>query len=173
MITIEHRRHSIRSGNGHLTQQGVELAHHVAKTSLLPKYDYVVTSPLARAPQTAVAFGFGINEVREEIKEFNEFYRPLPPWDGGFLAMHNYFMEHAGARDYLKKFTLSVITSQPQAKSFLFVSHSGIVESFLLSCLQDDKIKTWGRELTYCEGVRFQWDGSQFLNPEILRIDGF
>ena len=85
MITLEHRRHSVRSFTGHLTQPGVDLAKDVSKT--MPQhFDHVVTSPLPRALQTAVAFGFGINEAREELQEYNEFYRPLPPWDGGFAS---------------------------------------------------------------------------------------
>lgn len=169
MIYLEHRRHAERDRSfPHLNHRGVELAHRVGAT--MGEFDLVVTSPLPRALQTAVAFGYGIDQVREELKEYSEIFRPLPPWDSGFQALFDYFKKYSQAREFLNNLVLELIRTNPRAKRILMVSHSGIVESTLLSCLQDPVVRDWGDPLSYCEGVSWSWDGQQFLNPEIKRI---
>jgi broad specificity phosphatase PhoE len=135
------------------------------------EFDLVVTSPLPRALQTAVAFGYGVDEVREDLKEYSEIFRPLPPWDAGFQALYHYFIKYPEARVFLRQFVGDILTKNPRAKKILFVSHSGIVESCLLSCLQEQSISQWGEPLSYCEGVSWHWDGTKFLNPNILRVE--
>src|SRR5688572_24465630 len=61
MRVIEHRRHAMRVKPGdHLSQAGVDLARRVGET--MGHYDLVVTSPVARAFETAIAMGFAVDE---------------------------------------------------------------------------------------------------------------
>ena len=59
MRIIEHRRHTMRVTPGdHLSRAGVDLARRVGET--MGRYDLVVTSPVARAFETAIAMGFTV-----------------------------------------------------------------------------------------------------------------
>ena len=62
MRYLEVRRHSKRSRpNQHLTQWGVALARGLG--SQIGPFDRVVTSPLPRCVETAVAMGFAVDET--------------------------------------------------------------------------------------------------------------
>ena len=70
MRTLEVRRHTMRRKPGqHLSQDGIELARLVGKTS--GPFSLVVTSHIPRAIETAIAMGF-------EVDETNEFLAHIP-----------------------------------------------------------------------------------------------
>jgi len=79
MKTIEIRRHSIRSKPGdHLNQQGVTLARLVGQN--LGPFDRVVTSTLPRAIETAIAMGFGVDEINETMSTTGNDVEREAPW---------------------------------------------------------------------------------------------
>ena len=62
MRVVEHRRHTMRVKPGdRLSQAGVDLARRVGET--MGRYDLVVTSPVARASETAIAMSFAVDET--------------------------------------------------------------------------------------------------------------
>src|SRR5512134_1948647 len=79
MKTIEIRRHSIRSKPGdHLNQPGVTLARLVGEN--LGPFDRVVTSTLPRAIETAIAMGFGVDELNELMSFSGDDVEREVPW---------------------------------------------------------------------------------------------
>ena len=61
MKILEVRRHSIRhAGGDHLSQAGVALARNVGQH--MGSFNFVATSTLPRAFDTAIAMGFAVNE---------------------------------------------------------------------------------------------------------------
>ena len=66
MKIIEFRRHSIRvKPSPHLTQEGVEKARKVGDS--LSGFNLVLSSSAPRAIETAVAMGYAVDGIREEI----------------------------------------------------------------------------------------------------------
>src|SRR5437868_14135501 len=66
MRLLEVRRHARRERPAqHLSQRGVEMARRLGKQ--LGPFDRVVSSPLARCVETAVAMGFAVDEDRPAL----------------------------------------------------------------------------------------------------------
>jgi broad specificity phosphatase PhoE len=83
MILVDVRRHSFRAKPGHnLSREGVALARKLGADH--PPVDLVVTSPLPRAVQTAVAMGFAVDEERRELCEMVDAVGDVVAWDAGF-----------------------------------------------------------------------------------------
>lgn len=172
MKIIEHRRHSMRSKPfPHLNQQGVHRAHQVGKT--LSNFHYVVTSTLPRAAETAVAFGFGIDETFEQLSHIPDAILEEVAWDAGFeaffIAMHKKSLLYSYANS-LRDLILKILEKVPSDGKLLVVSHGGIVEACLLGCVLDKDIAKFGPQLDYCEGVRMSFENGNFFSPEILRL---
>ncbi len=54
--------------------------------------------------------------------------------------------------------------------SVLVVCHGGIIELGAVACLPNADHVGWGAHASYCEGVRLAFDGTTFLDVEVLRV---
>ena len=80
MRYLEVRRHSKRSRpNQHLTQWGVALARGLG--SQIGPFDRVVTSPLPRCVETAVAMGFAVDETIGQLAGDDRLGESFPAMD--------------------------------------------------------------------------------------------
>ena len=69
MKLIEIRRHSIRAtGGDHLNKKGIALARKVG--SSIGPFNFVATSALTRAFETAIAMGFSIDEQNDLMNTY-------------------------------------------------------------------------------------------------------
>lgn len=172
MKFIEHRRHSMRKKPfAHLSQQGVDLAKKVGTTMAL--FDYVVTSTLPRAAETAVAMGYGVDEVRDELSSMAEDILDDISWDAGFEKFFIAVNQELRVKRYatrLREMVLELLKNVPDGGRLLMVSHGGIVEASLVGCVSDSSVREFGPNISYCEGVSFVWDGKTFVEPKILRV---
>jgi broad specificity phosphatase PhoE len=155
----------------HLSQAGVDLAKRVGPT--MGTFDYVVTSTLPRAAETATAMGFGIHEVREELSMMSDEILQAIAWDAGFKAFHEAHRNGGLVADYcrsLRTLVSELLAKIPDGSKLLIVSHGGIVEASLLGCVDSAEIAAWGSHIDYCEGVSFQLDSGRFRIPTLHRV---
>ncbi|NCA13890.1 MAG: histidine phosphatase family protein, partial [Proteobacteria bacterium] len=83
--TIEVRRHAMRAPGGvHLVQAGVALARRVGEG--LGPFAVVITSPIPRAFETAIAMGFAVDDVDDHLALLPSKVLDRVAWDGGFGA---------------------------------------------------------------------------------------
>ena len=173
MRVLEVRRHSIREKpNPHLSQEGVTLARRVGEG--IGPFDLVVTSPLARAVETAIAMGFAVDRQVKKLGTAHlskvgpevDFARGFLGWAeairrGGKTAKH--------ARRQAKLWR-KIALELPEGGRALLIGHEGIMEGGLLGCLPDLDVSDWGPNCRYCEGVRLTFDGEGFVDAELLRV---
>ena len=169
MRTLFVFRHTMRRKPGqHLSQEGIELARLVGSGS--GPYDRVVTSPVARAVETAIAMGFEVHETMDALARMPSSIGrnwPLPFAEiaaavrsGGMAA------EFAGAAAGAWR---TVIEQIPDSGQALIVTHGGIVELGAIACLPEHPHAEWGEAIGYCEGVRLTFDG-EFADCRVLRV---
>lgn len=172
--TIEVRRHAMRAPGGvHLVQAGVAFARRVGEG--LGPFAVVITSPIPRAFETAIAMGFAVDDVDDHLALLPSKVMDRVAWDGGFgewaaaaAAGSKPVRTHLGAmRDWLAK----VAAALPDGGAALMVSHGGIVESIGAACLGDGAA-TWGDPVRYVEGVRLEYDraAARFIGGTVLRV---
>ena len=172
MKTIEIRRHSMRSKPGqHLNQPGVTLARLVGEN--LGPFDRVVTSTLPRAVETAIAMGFGVDELNALMSSYGDDIEREAPWPltpagyaevirkGGAAARyaHELVAVYTKLADYLG-----------DGRAALVVNHGGIAEMGAVACLPEADHSAWGPHFNYCEGIRLFWEAGKFVDGEILRV---
>lgn len=172
MKTIEIRRHSIRSYSGqNLSQAGVQLARQLGKD--MTGFERVVTSPLPRAIQTAVAMGFAVNETADLLARFEQGLAIDGSAGGGFqdysYAVRNNPATAQFAQE-LADFYQKLAQDLPEDGSALVINHSGIVELSAVACLPNENLDHLGGSIHYCEGVRLKWNNGAFISAEILRV---
>lgn len=174
--TIEVRRHAMRAPGGvHLVQAGVALARRVGEG--LGPFALVVTSPIPRAFETAIAMGFAVDDVDDHLALVPAKVMGRVPWDGGFGAWAAAAAEgskplrtHLGqAREWLQ----SVAAALPDGGRALMVSHGGVIESVAIACVGDGAAG-WGEGARYVEGVRLEFDraAGRFTGGTVLRVTG-
>ena len=172
MKTIEIRRHSIRSKPGQdLSQQGVSLARLIGET--MGRFERVVTSPLPRAFQTAIAMGYAVNETAELLASPGEDVEGECPWPASFSEYRAVTRSESAAARYSRKlagFYQQLAASLPENGAALVVSHGGVVELSALGCLPHTDLEYLGDYVECCEGVRITWENGAFTRAEILRV---
>jgi len=171
MKIIEIRRHSIRRPPlPHLTQSGVTLARLVGQN--LGPFDRVVTSPLPRAFETAIAMGFAIDEQVELLSTYGEDVEREAPYpqtfDGYAAAIRKGGAAAAYARQ-LAEYHHKLVDYLAEGRAALVVNHGGIVEMSAVACLTGAGAGE-SDPIGYCEGVRLVWDNGKFISAEILRV---
>jgi broad specificity phosphatase PhoE len=171
---IETRRHSIRLKPGqHLSRAGVELARRVGAG--IGPFDRVITSTLPRAYETAVAMGFAVDEQLESLTQLGEAFEAEVKWDAGFPAYAPAYQRGGEARKVMRhhaNFLTEVAAALPPGGSALIVSHGGIVEAGVVGCLPDWDYSGWGGPCSWCEGARLFFDGTRFVEAQVLRVNG-
>jgi broad specificity phosphatase PhoE len=172
--TIEVRRHAMRAPGGvHLVQAGVALARRVGEG--LGPFTRVITSPIPRAFETAIAMGFAVDVVDDHLALVPEKVVARVAWDSTFGAWAAAAADgskpvrtHLGAmRDWLA----GVAGDLPDGGAALMVSHGGVIESIAVACIGDGAA-TWGDPARYVEGVRLTFDraAGRFIGGTVLRV---
>lgn len=172
---IEFRRHSARHHDewGHLTDEGLALARSVGAD--MGRFDLVVSSPLPRAAETAIAMGYGIDreipdlavvgaEAMAEIEwpmGFDEFTRRMTP--DSALARRG-----AELADMLSR----IADDLPEDGVALTLSHGAIIEMAAIASAPWIDPAAWGSHCGHCEGVRLTYEGGACAGAEILRVPG-
>lgn len=172
MKILEVRRHSIRQpGGDHLNQNGVSLARRVGQG--IGPFDFVGTSTLPRAFETAIAMGFAVTEQNELMNTYGGKVEREAPWP---LPFHHYsvIVRQGGAAakyaNQLADYYTRVVDGLAEGGSALMINHGGVVELGVIACLPDADFSGWGEAVDYCEGARLFWDDGRFVRGEPLRI---
>jgi broad specificity phosphatase PhoE len=183
MRTIEIRRHACtKKGEGrgkgsHLSTEGVALARQIGGE--IGPFDLVLTSPVPRALETAIAMGFAVNDQPEALGE-------LPPavlaeighherwaWEEPFVRFA-YWVRQGGATTRLgerqREAWVQALTSAPRDRRVLIISHGRIIESGLVTCIPDGDFAAWGASFQHCEGVRMTFEEGRFRGVQLLRV---
>ena len=172
MKTIEIRRHSIRSLDGKLSQEGVSLARMLGNE--MGRFNRVVTSPLPRAFQTAIAMGYAVDETFE-ILAGTEMGIEL---DCPFGSSFSEYSQAARQKDSpdshyasaLAIFYQKLVSSLPEGGAALVINHSSVVELSAAACLPEINLDFLGDFVLYCEGCRLTWDNGAFIRAEFIRV---
>lgn len=178
MRYLEVRRHSKRERpNQHLSQWGVSLAHHVGEE--LSPFDHVVTSPLLRCIETAVAMGFAVNETIEQLAGDDGLGETFPcmseiDWNAGYAGFAHQLEALPPLTDFVEKqarLWREIVQTLPEGGRALLIGHGGgFLEGPTVCCLPQADHCAWGPVSSYCEGVRLRFEGGQFTKAEILRV---
>jgi broad specificity phosphatase PhoE len=173
MRTIEHRRHAPREMRGdRLSPAGREMARRLGGS--LRTYDRVVTSPKARAVETAELLGYrvsatlpGLGDVPDDAGVPLAEHRPRTFADFAALFEQSSAMQ-TFAREQARLWQHE-LEKVPENGFLLMISHSGIIESGAVAALPD-AARAWGEPLSYLEGVSLVWDGKKWVSGEVLRV---
>ena len=172
MKILEIRRHSIRDlGGDHLSQKGIALARKVGQG--IGPFDFVATSTLQRAFETAVAMGFAVTEQNELMNTYGGAVEREAPWPMPFYHYSEIVKQEGAAGKYADQligYYASILDRIPQGGSALIISHGGVVELGVVACLPEADFSTWGESVDYCEGARLFWDDGLFVRGEVLRV---
>lgn len=172
MRFLEVRRHTMRVRPGqHLSQEGVDLARRIG--SSIGPFEFVITSSLHRAYETAIAMGFAVNDQLEELSQLGHGVEAEVAWNAGFAAFAQAYRLGSTTCDYadgLVALWQMIAESITDGGAALLITHGGIVEAGAVACLPNADHAGWGSAVDYCEGVRLHFDGTQFVNIDILRI---
>jgi broad specificity phosphatase PhoE len=176
MRYLELRRHTMRHKPGkHLTQTGVTLARHTGAT--MGTFDYVVTSTLERAFETALAMGYAVDEQLKELSTITEGVEDeLGTWEVGFVKWGELANQKTKTAKYVKaqaELVKSFLAKVPEGGAVLVISHGGIVEAQAVGCLPEANHAEWGSFADYCEGVRLTFEGDKCIQAETLRVTSF
>lgn len=175
MKIIEHRRHTMRTQPGQdLSQAGVDLARRVGMG--LGKFDYVLTSTIPRAFQTAIAMGYAVDEQSEELGSLPPPFLDEVAWDAGFgrfaeVAMAIPDGATAAFARRLESLHRDIARRLPESGRALIVSHGGFPEATAVGISATVDCSGWGPACAYCEGVQLHLDGDVFVHAIPLRVD--
>jgi len=138
-------------------------------------FDLLISSPLPRAVQTAIAMGFGIDEEVHELAVvgeaamaeidcpmgFDEFARRMTPGSG---------VAERGAE--LAALLLSVAQRLPDEGKALALSHGAVIEMAAIAATPGIDHTGWGPHCGHCEGVHLTVRDGAFSAAKILRVPG-
>jgi broad specificity phosphatase PhoE len=178
MRYLEVRRHSKRVRPGHhLSPWGIALARRLG--AALGPFDQVVTSPLPRCVETAVAMGFAVQATPDALAGSDGLGETFPQFEqvdwaagaaglaaliqaGGPLAV---FVAAQAA--LWREIALGV----PDGGATLLIGHGGAFLSGAAIALVPDAVNIVGMGSSYCEGVRVAFDGEAVTQIERLRVE--
>ena len=173
MKQIEVRRHTIRrKPDQHLSQAGVELARRVG--AAMGPFHRVITSPIPRAFETAIAMGFAVDEQADWLSLIVDGIEDEIAWDAGFFAWAETRQQGGAVSGYCDQLAMhlrSVARLLPDDRAALLVTHGGIIEAGTVGCLPKADYAAWGDYVDYCEGVRLRYEDGQFIGGEVLRVE--
>jgi broad specificity phosphatase PhoE len=172
MKTIEIRRHSIRSKPGdHLNQSGVSLARRVGEN--LGPFDWVVTSTLPRAFETAIAMGFAVSKQVEFMSTYGADVEREVPWPQAFAAYARAVKRGRAAAEYagrLAAYYTELAGHLADGAAALVINHGGVLEMGVVASFPDADYESWGDAVDYCEGAKLFWEEGTCVNAELLRV---
>jgi broad specificity phosphatase PhoE len=179
MRYLEVRRHSKRVRPGqHLSRWGVALARGVGGE--LGPFERVVTSPLPRCVETAVAMGFAVDETIEALAGPDGLGETFPQdgevdWAAGWAGMAEMVRQGgplaAFAADQAARWR-EVARALPEGGRALLIGHGGaFLSGAAISLRPEDDYGGWGGGSSYFEGVLVAFDGEIVVGVEQLRVD--
>lgn len=179
MRYLEVRRHSWREPpNQHLSQKGVNLARSLGDQ--LSRFDHIVTSPLPRCIQTAVAMGYAVDRTINQLAGDDGLGESFPnmnslDWKLGYRVFSEQLVALPLLTDFVEKQAAlwrEVVQSVPEAGQALLITHGGgFLDGTAVHCLPLADHDAWGKCSNCCEGVRLSFSGGQFISAEILRVE--
>src|SRR5689334_5749261 len=129
-VVLRHAERQDRGDNGsHLSQTGVEQARQAGKR--FERFDFVVTSTLPRAVETAIAMGFAPGRTHPGIQD-GDAVADHVRWDAGYAAWGLAYRTAPAVRVYIDDVTSLLwgwLDEVPEGGSLLVVAHGGIVEA--------------------------------------------
>jgi hypothetical protein len=172
MRIVEVLRHTMRRKPGaHLSQPGIVLAKRVAKSA--GPYDLVVTSPLPRAVETAIAMGFEVDETLEALGDAPPSAIDEIGWPNSFSGVMQAVVRGGACSkiaDNQAVLWRQIAGRLSNSERALLVTHGGIVELGAVASLPDANHRDWGDAIGYCEGVRLFYDAEGCRGIEIIRL---
>jgi len=178
MRYLEVRRHSWREPpNQHLSQKGVNLARSLGEQ--LGSFDQIVTSPLPRCIQTAVAMGYAVNKTIRQLAGADGLGESFPNmgsinWKLGYSVFSEQLVALPLLTDFVEKQAAvwrEVVQSVPEAGQALIITHGGgFLDGTAVHCLPLADHHAWGEYSSCCEGVRLSFSEGEFVSAEILRV---
>src|SRR5262249_27197127 len=183
MRTIEIRRHACtKKGEGrgkgsHLSTEGVALARKIGGE--IGPFDLVLTSPVPRSLETAIAMGFAVNDQPEALGDLSPAvlqevgHHERWAWQEPFVTFAH-FVRQGGPTTRMgerqRQAWVRALESVPGDGRVLIISHGRIIESGLVTCIADGDFATWGPAFRHCEGVRMTFAQGRFQGVQLLRV---
>ena len=179
MRWLEVRRHSLtkkgepRGRGSHLSAEGVALARAVG--SRLGGFAHVVTSPIPRTIETAIAMGFAVDDLIElpsgyvpgEVERHQQWTWAHPYVRYAELIARDGEMARLAAVG--RAVFTEIVNAIPEEAAALVVSHGGTIEPVLVACLPQADHAAWGACFQHCDGARLAFDGVAFVAIEFSR----
>ncbi len=191
MRTLEVRRHSISARpaaddpyglrSARLTQAGVTLARGLGDG--MGRFDRVSASTLPRAPETAVAMGFAVDELydpEDELVLLPQVWRAVGMGRRTDWA-HAFAIFAAAARTDAATVALGerhaarwreAVAVLSEGGRGLLITHGSLLEAAAVALLPDADHAGWGPPCGTCEGLRLVFEGDRCIGAEIVRVDG-
>ena len=176
MRTLEIRRHARRVRPAqHLSQRGVAMARRIGDQ--LGPFDRVITSPLPRCVETAVAMGFAVDEECPPLAGEDRRGETIPEmddvdWDAGYAGFAR-LSERGGPLAAFAQAQAAVwrmiARSLPEGGRALVIGHGGFIEAGAVACIPYADHTAWGSAVRHCDGVLLHFERDTFTKAEILR----
>ena len=170
-VVLRHAERQNRAdNNSHLSQAGVEQARSMS--SNFQRFDFVVTSPLPRAFETAIAMGFAVDITNPGIQEHSEEIMRDVVWDAGYAAWATAYQTKASVIAYVDHVTSLLkiwLCKVPDDGALLVVTHGGIVEAMATGLSPGDDLVTLGKVADYVEGFEATGDDSEGYRLTAIR----
>jgi broad specificity phosphatase PhoE len=183
MRTIEVRRHAYtkkgeeRGKGSHLSAAGVALARKIGGE--IGPFDLVLTSPVPRALETAIAMGFAVNDQPEALRDLSPAvleeigHHERWAWEQPFVTFAH-FVRQGGPTTRMgerqREAWVRALESVPADGRVVTISHGRIIEAGLVTCIPDGAFAAWGPSFRHCEGVRITFDEGRFIGVQLLRV---
>jgi broad specificity phosphatase PhoE len=172
--TIEIRRHAERHKPGdNLNARGVARARNASARGR--SFARVVTSPIPRAVQTAVAMGHSVDADNWVLASMGERVSQALNFEDDFAVMQNTIRTDRAAGLYAELQALEMrhdLFRVEPGEAVLVVSHGGIAEAGIIGLLDGVDVAAFGPSLDYCEGARLEFAGGRCRRVQLLRFDG-
>lgn len=165
MRTIEIRRHSStkkgdsRGKGSHLSPEGVALAQRIGGE--IGPCDLVLTSPVPRALETAIAMGFAVNDYLEALGDLSPAVSAVIghherwAWAETFVTFAH-FVRQGGPTTRMgerqREAWVRALESVPTGGRVLIISHGRIIESGLVTCIPAGDFASWGALVSALQG---------------------
>jgi broad specificity phosphatase PhoE len=183
MRTIEIRRHAYtKKGEGrrkgsHLSPEGVALARKIGGE--IGPFDLVLTSPVPRALETAIAMGFAVDDQLEALGDLSPAvleeigHHERWAWQEPFVTFAHFVRQGgptARMGERQRDAWVQALESVSSSGRVLIISHGRIIESGLVTCIPDGDFAAWGPSFHHCEGVRMTFAEGLFQGVQLLRV---
>lgn len=174
LVVLRHAQRQDTSNNlSHLSRAGVDQARRMSRQ--VGAFDLVVSSPLPRAIETAIAMGFAVDQEIELLATLAPEVSSEVRWDAGYAAWAQALKRGGETRAYalqLLSLADTLLSSLPDGGTALVLTHGGIVEALAVAAASNANHASWGGAAGYCEGVRLTLQKPNGYTVELLRLGG-